>query len=126
MLCEKLCFIQKNRQACTAYEEGNCTGACVGKESAAAYNVRVKYAIEDLKKMLPSFAVIDKGRTEDEQSCLLVEEGKFYGMGYISHHADINAPEELKSVLQPYPSNDYILHMILSHTEQFPQKKIAI
>ncbi|ETZ21572.1 exonuclease domain-containing protein [Pedobacter sp. V48] len=126
LLCEKLCFIQRNRQACTAHEEGRCTGACVGKESAAAYNVRVKYAIEDLKKMLPTFAVIDKGRTEDEQSCLLVEEGKFYGMGYISHHADINAPEELKSALQPYPSNDYILHMILSHTEQFPQKKIAI
>ena len=126
LLCEKLCFIQKNRQACTAHEEGNCTGACVGKESAAAYNVRVKYAIEDLKKMLPTFAVIDKGRTEDEQSCLLVEEGKFYGMGYISHHTDINAPEELKSALQPYPSNDYILHMILSHAEQFPQKKIAI
>lgn len=126
LLCEKLCFIQKNRQACTAHEEGKCAGACLGKESAASYNVRVKYAIEDLKKMLPTFAVIDKGRTEDEQSCLLVEEGKFYGMGYISHHSDINTPEELKSALQPYPSNDYILHMILSHTDQFPQKRIAI
>jgi len=126
LLCEKLCFIQKNRQCCTAHEEGKCAGACLGKESAAAYNVRVKYAIDELKLMLPTFAVIDKGRTEDEQSCLLVEQGKFYGMGYISRHTDINEPEQLKSALQPYPSNDYIIHMIMSHTEQFPQKKIAI
>ncbi|TDQ11103.1 exonuclease domain-containing protein [Pedobacter metabolipauper] len=126
LLCEKLCFIQKNRQACTAHEEGNCAGACVHKESAASYNVRVKYAIKQLETMLPTFAVIDKGRNEDEQSCLLVEQGKFYGMGYISNYADIHEPGQLKSALQPFASNDYILHMIRTHAEQFPQKKIAI
>jgi DNA polymerase-3 subunit epsilon len=126
LLCERLCYIQRGRTACTAHEEGNCAGACAGKESAAAYNVRVKYAIEQLKAMLPSFALIDQGRNEDEHSCLLVEQGKFYGMGYISHHADISEPSMLKSALQPYPSNDYILHLIISHAEAFPQKKIAI
>lgn len=126
LLCEKLCFIQKNREACTGHDEGRCSGACLGKESAAAYNVRVKYAIEYLKSILPTFAVMDKGRTDDEQSCLLVEQGKFYGMGYISYHTDITGSEMLKSVLQPYPSDDYILNLICSHTELFPQKKIAI
>jgi DNA polymerase-3 subunit epsilon len=125
-LCEKLCFIQKNRDACTGHDEGECSGACLGKESAASYNVRVKYAIAYLKSILPTFAVIDKGRNEDEQSCLLVEQGKFYGMGYISYYTDIASPEMLKSVLQPYPSDDYILYLISSHTELFPQKKIAI
>jgi DNA polymerase-3 subunit epsilon len=126
LLCEKLCFIQKNRAACTGHETGTCSGACVGKESAAAYNVRAKYAIEELSTILPSFALVDKGRTEDEQSCLLVEKGVFYGMGYISHHGDITEPAGLKSVLQPYPSNDYVLHIILSHATQFPHKKIVI
>jgi len=126
LLCEKLCYIQRNRIACTAHAEGNCSGACVGKESAASYNVRVKFAIKQLKSMLPTFALIDQGRTDDEQSCILVEEGKFYGMGYISQYSDINEPGLLKSVLKPYPSNDYIMHIIVSHTEQFPQKKIAI
>lgn len=125
-LCEKLCYIQKNRIACIGHEEGNCSGACVGKESAPAYNVRVKYAIEQLKSMLPSFAVIDAGRTEDEQSCILVEQGKLYGMGYISQHVDVNAPDLLKSALKAYPSNDYIMHLILSHTELHPQKRIAV
>jgi DNA polymerase-3 subunit epsilon len=126
VLCEKLCFVQKNRQACTGHDEGRCSGACLGKESAASYNVRVKYAIAYLKSILPSFAMLDKGRTEDEQSCLLVEQGKFYGMGYISSHTDVNEVDLLKSALQPYPSDDYILHLIMNHAEQFPNKRIAI
>ncbi|HEX8607507.1 MAG TPA: DNA polymerase III subunit epsilon, partial [Pedobacter sp.] len=96
------------------------------KESAASYNVRVKYALNQLKSMLPSFAVIDTGRNEDEQSCLLVEKGVFYGMGYISNYSDVIEPEALKSALQPYQSNDYILHMISSYVERFPNKKISI
>lgn len=126
LLCEKLCFIQKNRVACTGHDEGKCSGACVGKESAAAYNVRVKYAIDYLKSILPTFAVLGEGRNEDEQSCLLVEQGKFYGMGYISQHTDVEGREMLKSVLQPYPSDDYILNLILNHVQAFPQRKIAI
>lgn len=125
-LCEKLCFVQRNRSACTGHENGTCSGACVLKESAAAYNVRVKYAMTQLKLMLPSFAVLDKGRTDDEQSCLLIENGKFYGMGYISSGRDISEPSSLKAILQPYQSNDYIVHMISSHVEQFPHKKIYI
>lgn len=126
LLCEKLCFIQKNRIACTHHEEGKCSGACVGKESAAAYNVRVKYAIEYLKTILPTFAVMGEGRNEDEKSCLLVEQGKFFGMGYISQHTDVDGAEMLKSVLQPYPSDDYILNLIINHVQQFPQRKVVI
>jgi len=126
LLCEKLCFVQTNRTACTGHDEGKCAGACLNKESAASYNVRVKYALNQLKSMLPSFAVIDNGRNEDEQSCLLVEKGIFYGMGYISNYTDVIEPELLKSALQPYQSNDYILHMISSYVERFPDKKISI
>lgn len=125
-LCEKLCYIQSKRLACTGHEEGNCSGACLGKESAPAYNVRVKYAIEQLKTMLPSFAVLDSGRTEDEQSCILVEQGKLYGMGYISQYSDVKDSGMLRSALKPFPSNDYIMHLILAHTELNPQKRIAI
>ncbi|MBB2148774.1 exonuclease domain-containing protein [Pedobacter gandavensis] len=125
-LCEKLCYIQSKRLACTGHEEGNCSGACLGKESAPAYNVRVKYAIGQLKTMLPSFAILDTGRTEDEQSCILVEQGKLYGMGYISQYSDVKESGMLKSALKPFPSNDYIMHLILTHTELHPQKRIAI
>jgi DNA polymerase-3 subunit epsilon len=29
-----------------------------------------------------------KGAPDDEHSCILIEEGRFYGMGYISHYYD--------------------------------------
>ncbi|HEY0176460.1 MAG TPA: exonuclease domain-containing protein [Pedobacter sp.] len=123
-LCEKLCFIQKNRSACTAYETENCHGACLGQEHPYSYNTRVKAAIAHLKSSLPSFAIIDSGRNEDEQSCLWVEEGKFHGMGYISFHTDVSDMETLKSCIVPYPSNDYILNLVLGYAEMYPEKKI--
>ena len=126
ILCEKLCNIQSKRAACTGHALGTCSGACVGVESAAAYNVRVKYAIKQLETLLPSFALIDDGRTEDEQSCLWVEKGQFYGMGYVSPYSDITDMELLKSALQPYPSNDYILNLILSYADAHPSKKLSI
>ncbi len=125
-LCEKLCFIQKPKLACTNHASGNCAGACIGEESVALYNFRVKRAIKELQNLLPSFALIDEGRNEDERSCLWVEKGKFYGMGYISNYSDINDLESLKSAIVPYPSNDYILNMILAHSDQFPRKIISL
>ena len=125
-LCERLCFIQKNRMACTAHPEGNCGGACIGAESAACYNVRVKYAMKALKSMLPTFALFDQGRTEEEQSFLWIEEGKFHGMGYISAHSEIRDRESLKSIIKPYPSNDYILNMIMTHADHHPEKRLFI
>jgi len=125
-LCEKLCFIQKNRSACTAHEEGKCHGACLGQEHPYSYNSRVKEAIAHLKATLPSFALIDSGRNEEEQSCLWIEEGKFYGMGYISFHSDVSDMDNLKSCIEPYPSNDYILNMVLGYAEMNPDKKVAM
>jgi DNA polymerase-3 subunit epsilon len=126
LLCEKLCFIQKPKSACSAHANGNCQGACIGAESPADYNCRVEQAIKQLQELLPSFALIDNGRSDDEKSCLWVEKGKFYGMGYISDYVDINDLETLKSAITPYPSNDYIMNMILSHSSQFPQKMIVL
>ncbi len=124
-LCEKLCFIQAKKQSCSLHATGECLGACVGEESVALYNFRVKRAIKELHNLLPSFALIDEGRAEDEKSCLWVEKGKFYGMGYISGYVDLEDVENLKSVITPYPSNDYIMNLILSHGNEFPNKMIA-
>jgi len=123
-LCEKLCFIQKNRAACTAFETEGCHGACLGQEHPYSYNTRVKAAIAHLKSTLPSFAIIDSGRNGDEQSVLWVEEGKFCGMGYISFHTDLTDYESLKSCIESYPSNDYILNMVMDYAEMHPEKKI--
>ncbi len=58
-------------------------GACVNKESPAEYNIRVSNALGYLNLSQPSFAYIDEGLNEKQKSCILVEKGRFVGMGYI-------------------------------------------
>lgn len=125
-LCEKLCFIQKGVGCCKGYPDQKCLGACCGEEGAEEYNIRVSEAINQLSSYQPTFALIDKGRSEDEKSCLWVEKGQFYGMGYISDYSDIKDVDSLKSILNPYPSNDYVLNMIMSHVAQYPEKKLVL
>jgi DNA polymerase-3 subunit epsilon len=64
----------------------------------------------------------DKGRNYNEQSCLLVENGRFYGMGYIPNDFEADSFEALKAHLSPYPDNGYIRNLVLSHAEQVPAK----
>jgi DNA polymerase-3 subunit epsilon len=129
-LCEKLCFIQSTPAQCTAHATAECLGACIGEEDTESYNSRVQKAIDQLENLLPSFALIDNGRAEDEKSCLWVEKGKFYGMGYIptigTDYCDINDLEAVKSAIIPYPSNDYIMNMILTHRNHFPNKTVDL
>lgn len=122
-LCAKLCYLQKTATKCYAHENGQCFGACSGIETVSVYNKKLKTALNDIQKQQPSFALVDEGRKEEEFSCLVVENGKFYGMGYFTdknYLADGLAP--IKSDLSIYQSNSYILNLILSYAEQHPQK----
>lgn len=122
-LCPKLCFIQKNDQPCSGNNIGSC--ACEGHESPENYNKRIDAALHELKKALPTFAIRDEGRTDDEHSCILIEEGRFYGMGYISHYYNADNLQSLKNYLTPYPGNDYIRNIVTGYADRFPQRKVV-
>ncbi len=122
-LCPKLCFIQNNNETCSGINGEQC--ACEGHEKPAAYNYKVNAAIDKLNEVLPTFAIRDAGRTDDEHSCLLVEKGKFYGMGYISHYFNADNLDQLKNYLTPYPGNDYIKGMIAGYATKFPDRKVV-
>ncbi|MEH3115682.1 exonuclease domain-containing protein [Pedobacter terrae] len=122
-LCAKLCYLQKTATKCYAHENGQCFGACSGIETVSVYNKKLNAALIDIQNQQPSFALVDDGREEDEFSCLVVENGKFYGMGYFTdknYLSDGLAP--IKNDLSTYQSNSYILNLILNYAEQYPQK----
>ncbi|WP_029278717.1 exonuclease domain-containing protein [Pedobacter borealis] len=122
-LCAKLCYLQKTATKCYAHENGQCFGACSGIETVSVYNKKLNTALADIQKQQPSFALVDEGRKDNEFSCLVVENGKFYGMGYFTdknYLADGLAP--IKNDLSIYQSNSYILNLILNYAEQHPQK----
>jgi len=125
-LCQKLCFMQAQAQPCEGRNLGTCSGACEELESAADYNNRVLAAVEQLSGQLPSFAVIDHGKILEEKSCLLIEKGRFVGMGYLPQDARIDQIDELKSYLTLYPENDYVRGMIYQFVERYPSKKVDL
>lgn len=119
-LCPKLCFLQQGNVKCEGINEGYCNGACESRESADEYNYRVLEAIESLKTR-PSFAIIEKGLTGNDKSCVLMLNGEFYGMGYIPDDVQINDADMLASYLTRYKDNSMIRNMIISYAEKNPK-----
>jgi len=112
MLNEGLCFFDKT---CPKPEE-----------SPAAYNQRVTDALHTLKQKLPTFAVVGNGKTSKEQSYILIEEGRFYGMGYLPNNHNISDINELKSSLTQYPDNDYVRALVYHYADRNPAHKVVI
>jgi DNA polymerase III subunit epsilon len=125
-LCPKLCFLQSENVPCQLLAERKCHGACEQIESAKEYNKRVQECINHLDNELPSFALIDFGLQQQEQSCILMEKGRFYGMGYLPADITISTIDELKSRLTPYSENDYIRGLVYQHAARYPGKKVSL
>jgi len=123
-LCPKLCFLQAENIQCQGYLEKTCKGACEQKELLSDYNSRVIECIEHLEKELPTFAVVDDGLDAAENSCILIEKGRFYGMGYLPQNTNITQLSDVKYRLTPYTENEYIRSMVFQYSERFPLKKV--
>lgn len=124
-LCPKLCFLQKDHDKCEGINEEYCFGACEQVESAGEYNERVKKACDSLRSQ-PTFAIVDKGINGDDRSCILVQEGKFYGMGYIPADAQLTSFETIKDYLTIYKENSFIRNLVNGYAARFPAKVIML
>ena len=86
------------------------------------HNEQIENAIAFLVEKRVSFAIIDKGRSPDERSCIWVENGHFYGMGYITSDIGFTDPSEIRDFVTPYPGNHYIIQLVLNYAEKYPSK----
>ncbi len=117
-LCPRLCFLDHSPGLSMAEEQGI---------SCAEYNMRVQQAIKHLRTALPTFAVVENvalPKQEKQQGVILVENGRFYGMGYIPANVSVSALDEIKKQVTAYPENGYIRGLIYSYTTKFPHKKL--
>jgi DNA polymerase-3 subunit epsilon len=113
-LDRRLCFIDR-----TAMEDHESEDL----PAPQVYNERVLFALQSLKEQLPTFALLDEGREPSEKSVVLMEGGKFYGMGYIKETENISCATALKQHLTVYPETDYIRNLIYSYVGKWPEKK---
>ena len=89
------------------------------------HNQQVQNAIDFFLSNRRSFALVDKGRSTDERSCIWVENGHFYGMGYMSADVAICEAKEVREYVTQYHSNQYIMQLIRSEAEKFPEKVLV-
>ena len=120
-LCPKLCFLQTDPGTCEGIKNHSCFGACEQKETPIDYNQRLLQAIDSLSAQ-PSYAIVDKGLRDEEQSCILVVNGKLYGMGYIPRDVQVMQPDEIKDFVQPYKENSVIRNLLYGYTVKNPSK----
>ncbi len=123
-LCPKLSFLQNNKNRCKALEESKCQGACEKLESAALYNTRVNKALATLKPDFQTYMIIDEGRIVEEKCCILVENGDFYGMGFLLENKIPSDFKDIKELVTPYPSYTFIQNMINNFVLNNPSKRI--
>ena len=116
-LNHKLCYIDK-----APFTEADVAFT----DEPRLYNNKVKNAIQNLEAQLPTFALIDDGKSETENLCFLIERGNFWGMGYIPSQLQPQTASQLKEVIEPYADNDFIRNSIYSYAEKNPGKKVAL
>lgn len=121
-LCPRMCFMvrSKNGDASAVCCEGNCAATL----PARLYNERVARCIDELTANLPSFAVFDKGRKPGEKSFVLIEQGRFIGMGYMEAGATPGL-DEIRRIVKPYPDNNFIRSAIFKYAEKHPYQTLS-
>ena len=57
-----------------------------------------------------------------EKSCILVDKGVFYGMGYLAPHQIPVSVTKAKEILKPYPSYQFIENLVADYAINNPDK----
>ncbi|MCX6352289.1 MAG: exonuclease domain-containing protein [Bacteroidetes bacterium] len=114
-LCFAHCNVDLNgsSKGCMNYLNGRCSGACVGKETANDYNIKVEKSLETIQFNHPNFFIVSEGRRPQEKSVISIENGKYKGFGFFEDESsEITDLQMLKEFISPYPSHPDI-HKII-------------
>jgi len=86
----------------------------------AEYNARIDEAICSILENRPTFAIMDKGRDPEERSCIWVEKGHLYAMGYVSRETDLQTPGDIRDSLTRCYGNHYMMQLIDAYIKKHP------
>ena len=112
-LCPKFCALQTTNDPCSHYKITDCNGVCSGEEAPDTYNKRVFQALEELQNTKDSFVIKQRGRTEEEQAIILVENGEYQGFGFIDKTEAITDFNDFSTMITRY-KNSYHTTKVLN------------
>lgn len=123
-LCLKFTGLSNTNSSCFNYDIKQCFGACLNEEAAETYNQRVNDMIGKFSYNYQNMAIIDRGRTFDERSVILIKNGVFQGIGYVNLNYQINNIVVLETIITPMQNNRDTQHIIQSYMRQKKHLKI--
>jgi DNA polymerase-3 subunit epsilon len=127
-LCPKLCQLESNinSKVCFHYHLKQCHGACGHLENAATYNERATAAQDYLSNMFDrNFIILDQGRTPNEKSVVVVENGEYCGFTYLDESDGFSHPEQIRVAIRPhFESNPEVKRIILRFIQD--EKKLKV
>jgi DNA polymerase III subunit epsilon len=124
-LCQKINGIYDTKKSCFQYDIKQCFGACIGKENSEDYNKRVKDFIKNNSFESNNMVIIDKGRTHDERSAILIEKGIYKGYCFYDLNYQISNIEILRNLIIPMQNNRDTRSIIQSYMRKNKNLKIV-
>lgn len=104
-LCQKINGLYETKTACFQYKIKECFGACVQKEAPEEYNARVENFIQNMHFESNNMVVVDKGRSIEERSAVLIENGIYKGYCFFDLNYQITNVEVLRNIIIPMQNN---------------------
>ena len=123
-LCPKLSGLYSTEGSCFHYEIRQCNGACTGKEPVKAYNERAQKLIDKFEFEEKNLIIIDSGRSDDEKSVVLLENGLYKGYGYINTEESYLKIEDLKDCIMEKDDNRDIRQIIKLYLRKNKPEKV--
>ena len=123
-LCQKLTGLYATKKECFQYKIKECDGACVGIISSAEYNLRVQEFISTHSFENQNMILIDRGRTINERSAVLIENGIYKGYAFYDLNYQINTIEILRNIIIPMQNNRDVRNIIQSFIRKSKSLKI--
>jgi DNA polymerase-3 subunit epsilon len=104
-LCQKLNGLYETQNGCFQHKIKECNGACLGKEAPEVYNERVEDYLANARFENNNMVIVDRGRTVEERSAVLIENGIYKGYCFYDLNYQINTIDILKTILIPMQNN---------------------
>lgn len=123
-LCQKINGLYETKNACFQYKIKECNGACIGEETPESYNEKVAEFLEKNSFANQNMVIIDRGRSHDERSAVLIENGIYKGYCFYHLNYQINNIDILKNIIIPMQHNRDTKTIIQSYLRKRKVMKI--
>ena len=123
-LCLKYVGLESPKEACSDVEINKCLGACTEKETAERYNERVQQCVDQLRFSSPNLLIVDKGRSHDERSIILIQDTEYKGFGYADLNYQINNLDMVKTIITPMKNSRAARHILQSFIRKNKVKQV--